>query len=306
MGWNHIHLLRTRRTTLPADELAGLPSHADLGAALVHRPAAAIIATPTSLHLDSAIPAARAGCHLLIEKPLSHSLDRIDALRQAATSAGVQVLTGFQFRYHPGFRALRRLLQEEAIGPVTGLQVHWGEYLPAWHPWEDYRQSYAARADLGGGVVLTLCHPFDYLRWLLGEVVQVTASTSSLGGLGIDVEDTAEITLRFASGLLAQVHLDYLEQTGSHTLLVTGRDGRLLWDARGDVRLSSRSSVRDQVFPAPGGFTRDTMFLDEMRHFLACIEGREVPQCTLEDGIAALRIALAARQSAAEGRAVVL
>jgi predicted dehydrogenase len=300
LGWNHIHLLRTRRATLPEDELAGLPSHTDIGAALAHRPAAVIIATPSSLHLDSALPAARAGCHLLIEKPLSHSLDRIDTLRPAVTSAGVQVLTGFQFRYHHGLHTLWSLLADGAIGPLTGIQVHWGEYLPAWHPWEDYRQSYAARADLGGGVVLTLCHPFDYLRWLFGEVAQVTASTSSRGGLGIDVEDTAEITLRFASGLLAQVHLDYLEQPGSHTLLVTGRDGRLFWDARGDVRLS------DQVFPAPAGFTRDTMFLDEMRHFLACMEGREVPQCNLEDGIAALRIALAAKQSAAEGRAVVL
>jgi predicted dehydrogenase len=300
LGWNHIHLLRTRRTTLPEDELAGLPSHTDIGAALAHRPAAVIIATPSSLHLDSALPAARAGCHLLIEKPLSHTLDRVDNLRQAVTSAGVQVLTGFQFRYHPGLHTLWSLLADGAIGPLTGLQVHWGEYLPSWHPWEDYRQSYAARADLGGGVVLTLCHPFDYLRWLFGEVVQVTASTSSRGGLGIDAEDTAEITLRFASGLLAQVHLDYLERPGSHTLLVTGRDGRLFWDARGDVRLS------DQVFPAPASFTRDTMFLDEMRHFLACMKGREVPQCTLEDGIAALRIALAAKQSAAEGRAVVL
>jgi len=286
LGCDNLHLLRTHRSTLPDDDLTGMPTHTDLVAALAQGPAGVVIATPSSLHLEAAIPAANAGCHLFIEKPISHTLEGIDSLRQAVASGGAGVLTGFQFRHHPGLRRIQSFLAKGLVAPPIQAQVHWGEYLPNWHPWEDYRQSYAARADLGGGVVLTLCHPFDYLRWLLGEVVEVSAVTANSGQLGIEVEDTADISLRFASGSVAQVHLDYLEQPGSHRLSVSGSSGVLEWQ--------------------PDRSDRDTIFLEEMRHFLACVAGREQPVCTLDDGIAALRIALAVRQSAAEGRAIAL
>ena len=273
-----ITLLRSFRSTLPDDELRGLPVDTTIQEALARRPDAVIVATPTALHLDTALPAARAGCHLLIEKPVSHSLNGVEELRSTAAS----VLVGFQYRFHPGLRRIRHLLHSVLAGQPWHASLEWGEYLPGWHPWEDYRHSYAARAELGGGVLLTLCHPFDYLRWLFGEVESVAATTSSQGGLGIDVEDTADIQLRFAGGASAQVHLDYLAQPPRHRLHLTGPAGALEWDLSADGE-------------------RDAMFLEEMRHFVACLEGREQPVCTLDDGIAALRIALAAKQSAAQG-----
>ena len=65
-------------------------------------------------------------------------------------------MVGFQYRFHPGLRIVKQLVDDGAIGRVIHAQAHWGEYLPAWHPWEDYRQSYSARADLGGGVILNV------------------------------------------------------------------------------------------------------------------------------------------------------
>ena len=300
LGGHSIRLLRTFQSTLPEEELAGLPVETDLATALAGKPAV-IVANPTARHLDVAIPAAEAGCHLLIEKPLSHSLEGIDSLAAAARESGARVLSGFQFRFHPGLRRVKDLLA--AIGPLVDVAAHWGEYLPQWHPWEDYRRGYSARADLGGGVVLTLCHPFDYLRWLVGEVAEVCATVSSRGDLGIDVEDTADIALRFANDVAGQVHLNFTERPASHWMRLTGRRGSISWDAAdGMVRLAAGGG--EQVFPAPDGFERNAMFLEEMRHFIACVEGTEQPLCTLEDGIQALRIALAAKQSAQEGRPV--
>jgi predicted dehydrogenase len=97
----------------------------------------------------------------------------------------------------------------EAIGRPISARSHWGEYLPAWHPWEDYRDSYSARADLGGGVVLTLCHPFDYLRWFFSEIESLSAETARSDALGLNVEDFAEAILAFKDGPYASVHLDY-------------------------------------------------------------------------------------------------
>ena len=151
LGEKDIILLRTRKATLPDDELTGFPVETDIQEALrKYKPDAVIVSNPTSMHLDIAIPAAAAGCHILLEKPVSNSLERLDILQEAAQKSGSKILVGFQFRYHPTLNKARELIQEGALGKVLTVHAHWGEYLPQWHPWEDYRQSYAARADLGG------------------------------------------------------------------------------------------------------------------------------------------------------------
>ena len=166
-------LYRSGQSTLPDDELMGYVTETEIDAALAHEPDAVIVSNPTALHLDVAILAAEAGCHILLEKPISHNLERIDEFQAAVECVGGKVLVGYQFRYHPDLRVMKRLLEEEKIGKPICVQAHWGEYLPAWHPWEDYRQSYAAQRDLGGEVALTLCHPFDHLHRLFCKAVIV-------------------------------------------------------------------------------------------------------------------------------------
>jgi len=307
LGERDILLYRTQRSSLPEAELAAYPTETDLAAALAHQPQAVIISNPTSLHLDVAIPAARAGCHLLLEKPVSHSLERLDELQHALQAGGGQVLVGFQFRFHPGLRKIAELLSQKAIGRPLSIRAHWGEYLPGWHPWEDYRQGYSARADLGGGVILTLSHPLDYLRWLFGEVESLWAFAGQLSNLGLDVEDTAEIGLRFKNGGLGSLHLDYNQRPSAHHLEIIGTNGMIHWDnADGGVQLyrADHPQGEGEIFPvSPGGgqaFERNELFLAEMRHFLAIIHGIAQPLCTLGDGIQALRLALAAHRSAQE------
>ena len=76
---------------------------------------------------------------------------------------------GCQLRMHPGLQKIEEWIKQDKLGKIYSVQVDLGEYLPDWHPWEDYRQSYAARADQGGGVILTLIHELDYLHWLFGK-----------------------------------------------------------------------------------------------------------------------------------------
>lgn len=291
----------------PADDLIGswLVEYTDLKQALAQQPVAAIVCNPTSLHLAVALPAARAGCHLFIEKPLSHSLEGLDELSRIIREQPLVAMVGFQFRFHPGLRTVKQLLDEGAVGRVVHALAHWGEYLPGWHPWEDYRRSYSARADLGGGAILTLCHPLDYLHWLLGTVRAVTATTGRISGLELDVEDTADVTLQFVSGAMGTVHLDYVQRPPSHWLQITGTTGTIRWDnADGTVHCYRADRGEWERIPAPAEFERNTMFLDEMRHFLDCTAGRAEPLVTLDDGIRALEVALAAKLSAAEGRVV--
>ncbi|TLN28568.1 Gfo/Idh/MocA family oxidoreductase, partial [bacterium] len=264
-----------------------------LGAALAHRPDALIVANPTALHLGVAIPAALAGCHILMEKPVSDSLEGMDELKNALRSGGGKLLVGFQFRFHPGLRKAAALLRQGAIGRPVFARAHWGEYLPAWHPWEDYRQSYTSRPELGGGVVRTLSHPFDYLRWLLGEAEVTFAQVGALGDLDIPVEDSAEINLRFAGGAIGSLHLDYLQQPPVHRLEISGTSGTLRWDNADGTLHCFRAEVGQwESHPTSEGFERNTLFLDELRHFMDVIAGRAEPVCSLEDGIRVQQLAL--------------
>ena len=312
-----IVLLRTRKGTLPDDELAGYPVETDLSEALKkHKLDAVIVANPTSMHLDVAIPAAEAGCHILLEKPVSHSLERLDVLRNAAEKSGSRILVGFQFRYHPTLNKARELIQSNTLGTALTVHAHWGEYLPQWHPWEDYRQSYAARADLGGGAIVTLTHPLDYLCFLLGEVESLWSFNGHISPLDVDVEDVAEIGLKFANGAVGGVHLNYFQRPPVHRLEIVGTDGTLRWDnADGILHLykmpSPFGSYSDtpptpivETLSPPEGFERNQLFVAQTRHFIEVVRGESEPVCSLEDGVMALRLALAAYESQKTGRLI--
>jgi predicted dehydrogenase len=218
--------------------------------------------------------------------------------------SGSRVLVGFQFRFHPTLRKVKELLSSGDLGQPISARVFWGEYLPDWHPWEDYRLSYSARSDLGGGVVLTQSHPFDFLHWLFGDVNSIFGTVRRSGDLEIDVEDVAEVDLEFIGGLKASVHLDYLQKPPTNWLEIVCARGYLKWDAATGLLSVSYASGDAEEFPVPNGFERNDMFLSELHHFIDTANGKATPQCTLQDGIKALQIALAVHQSSATGQVV--
>src|SRR5690349_13285713 len=310
LGEREIILLRTRKATLPDDELAGYPVETDIQEALEkHTPDAVIVANPTSMHLEVAIPAAEAGCHILLEKPVSHSLERLDVLRKTAEKSGSKIHVGFQFCYHPTLNKARELIQSNTLGRILTVHAHWGEYLPQWHPWEDYRQSYAARSDLGGGVIVTLTHPLDYLCYLLGEVESLYSFNGHISPLAVDVEDVAEIGLKFRNGALGAVDVNYFQRPPVHRLEIVGTDGTLRWD-NGDssihhYKMPSSFACFSTPPPAraiesccpPDGSERNQLFEAQTRHFIDVVRGKVEPDCRVEDGVKGLRLALGAYES---------
>ena len=306
LGETDFVLLRSHQSTLPETDINGIPDESDINDALAHQPDAVVVSNPTALHLQVAIPAAQAGCAILMEKPVSHNLDRVEELHSAVDQHGNRLLVGFQYRFHPVLIKVREFVQAQEIGKPISFRVHWGEYLPGWHPWENYRQSYSARPELGGGVVNTLSHPLDYLRWIFGEVDSVWAFTSS-AGLGLDVEDSAEIGLRFISGLAGTVHLDYVQQPGKHTLEIIGANGMIAFDnATACAKVYRTGQTEPEEILPPAGFERNTLFLAEMQHFINVANRIDMPICDIHDGIAALKLTMAVHQSSRGGELVKL
>jgi predicted dehydrogenase len=306
LGEKDIVLFRTRKATMPDEELAGFPVETDLQEALKnHKPDAVIVANPTAFHLEVAIPAAQAGCAILLEKPISHSTERLDVLQAAVKKSGSKVLVGFQFRFHPGLQHAKELISKGEIGRVISAHVHFGEYLPAWHPWEDYRRGYAARADLGGGVVLTQCHALDYLPWLVGKVESVWAFTAKLSDLEVDVEDTAKIGLRFIGGVLGSLHLDYNQQPPAHHFEVIGTQGSLKWNLSDGATRIYRVEKKDwDVYPLSAGWERNLMFMEQMKHFADVVHHKVEPSCSLEAGVNVMKLIAAVNESQKTGKLI--
>jgi len=145
-----------------------------------------------------------------------------------------------------------------------------------------------------------LCHPLDYLRWLLGEVNSLWAYTAQAGDLDLSVEDTAEIGLRFVSGVIGSIHLNYNRRPASHNLAIVGTHGTIRWNGADGVVLWSQG-FDWKTFEPPKEFERNDLFLDQMKHFLDVVRKDGIPMCGLEDGIKALEIALGVQVSSQNG-----
>ena len=278
----------------------GLTVFDNLDAALEARPDAVFVCTPSSGHLEIAQRAADAGCHLFIEKPISNTLEGLEHLRETVAAKRLVALVGCQWRYHPAVQWLREVLQAAALGPLVRAEIDYGEYLPDWHPYEDYRTSYAARADLGGGVVLTQIHDYDLAWWLFGPPRTVTATGGHSSDLEIDVEDTVEARLE-GGALPVTIRQSIASRPPRRTVTVDGENGSITVDllagrVSSDPRLISAGAFAD--------YQRNQMFVEEARHFCACVSGQETPAVPLDDGIAVLRLALAVKDAMRTGRAV--
>lgn len=283
----------------------GVKEFTDLSAALADRPDAVVISNPTSLHIPTALAAARVGCHLFLEKPISHTLEGVRDLLALVDEKKLVAFVGHQLRFHPLLLKLEKLLSAGRIGRVTAVHADFGEYLPNWHPYEDYRRSYAARRELGGGVILSQIHDFDYLMWLFGIPHKLLCVGGHLSDLEIDVEDTASTLMECRyQGRTIPIHLhqDFVRRVARRSCQVIGEQGEITADiANRTLRIIDANGVIevDSTFST---LERNQLFIDEMKHFLSCLTRGDTPRVTARDGANGLNVALTALQSLHTGR----
>ena len=297
---------RTRKKSIKElEDKYHIKTYSNLTEALNQSPDAVLVTNPTSLHIQSALSAAKQGCHIFIEKPISNTLDGIDELIDIVHKKNLVVLVGCNLRFHPCLQFIKKLLDEKRIGKVVSARVQMGQYLPDWHPWEDYRTMYSAHQSLGGGIILDMVHELDYISWLLGDVTKVFSFSDKLSDLDIDTEDVAEILLRFESGAIAEVHLDYIQRYPSRSCEIIGDEGSIVWNLNeGTVKVYTSEKNEWKLFEQPKSYDMNQTYIDEIVHFISCIEGKEKPLISITDGLEVLKIALAAKESAKNGEII--
>jgi predicted dehydrogenase len=273
------------------------------------------IACPNDLHAQVCIDAAAAGKHVICEKPLALNLDECDAMIEACRKAGVLLLYAEELLFAPKYVRAKTLVDEGALGRVyyvRQLECHYGPHSD-WF-W-DVRRS-------GGGVLMDMgCHSIAFARWIYDNA-PIESVAAELGtfvhGDRTQGEDHAIVTLRFAGDRLAVAENSWARAGGVDDRgEIYGSAGLTVADLLRGSSLTTYSSTGYGYAVEKAETTQGwtfTMFEEtwnygfpqEMAHFIACIEGREQPRSTGEDGRAVLEAIIAAYASAGHGRRIAL
>lgn len=258
------------------------------------KPDVAFITNVTNLHVPTAIELAKAGINLFIEKPLSNSMKQVQYLSKIAKNQKIKVMMGCNLRFHECIIKIKKLVEKNTIGEIISAKVEWGSYLPDWHPYEDYRDSYAAREKLGGGIMFTCIHEIDYLYWIFGEVDEVVSFTGKYSNLELDVDDLSAILLKFKKKLIVELHLDHFQRPESRNCKIIGTKGTIYWDSDSNsVKLFDIKKKQWIKQITIQNYKRNDMYVKELKHFLSCISRKKETINDLDQGIKTLEIAQA-------------
>jgi predicted dehydrogenase len=281
-------------------------TYGSLTAGLRADPDVVFVTTPSNHHISPAQRAAAAGCDLFIEKPLSNTEEGVKALIETIERRNLTTMIGSNMRFHPAIETAKQLLDDNRIGRVVSARIEGGSYLPDWHPEDDYREMYSAKAGVGGAL-LDYIHEINYAQWLFGEITTVSAMVGESSALEIETEDTAALISRTTMDTLVEFHLDYIQRPYSRSYHTIGEEGTIRWEwGESSVRRYDPQDERWITESAWPDWETDQMYRDEIEHFLSCVESGTKTRSPVADGYRDLEAALAAKESGSTGKQITI
>lgn len=283
-----------------ADKYALRRSFVSLEKAVAAGHDAAVICTPAHWHVPMARQLAEAGLGLLIEKPLSVSLDGVSDL--AALVRGKQLLASvaYVYRAHPALAEMKRAIDDHRFGRPVEVVVTSGQHFPFYRP--AYREIYYTRHETGGGAIQdALTHLMNASEWLVGPITRLVADADHCVLEGVDVEDTVHIIARHGA-VLSSFSLNQHQPPNESTLSVICERGALRFESHNRRWLSCVEPGADWTVEAEFPLERDDLFIRQANSFLDLLDGNAEPACSLEEGIQTLQVNLAALRSVRERR----
>ena len=266
-----------------------------LEAALRHSCKAAVIATPTHLHVGIAIACAKAGIHLLIEKPLSVGLERVSLLSRVIRDNDIRAMIAYIHRSNPALVAMKAAINSGRFGKPVQVISHAGQHFPTYRP--AYCDIYFSDRKTGGGLVQDgLTHQINTGEWLVGPTTRVAAAAEHFVLEGVEVEDTVQVLARHGSVMATYSgNLHQAPNESSITVVCESATARFVghlnqWQWMTDPD----SDWQIESFDVPD---RDTLFVNQANTFLDFVEGRCEPSCSLEEGVHTLKANLAILES---------
>jgi predicted dehydrogenase len=216
------------------------------------------------------IACAKANCHLFVEKPVSSNTRNEKKIENLIKKKKLTNMVGYMMRFHPAINKIEQLLKKNIIGKIFNIQSMWGEYLPNWHPKENYKKSYASQKKLGGGVSLTLSHDLDLLKKLFGIPQKIYKLDSNDSNLKLKVDTYSNFLVEFKKNIFASIHLNYLMQKPQRYIRIIGENGEINFNYyKNIVSLIKNKSQKTYEFK---NFERNELFLKEINYFIKCVK----------------------------------
>ena len=265
----------------------------------------AIICTPNSTHLKYMEELGDKGTHLLIEKPISSSLDGVRDVLERIGSKGIINMVACNLRFHPAAVTIKKIMNGGDMGKLYFVHSEYGNYLPYQRTGVDYKKVYAAD-NREGGIILDAIHEINLLRWFVDEVIECDCWGYYTGSLDIAGYDLAFAILKFSSGVVTEMRVDCLQKSRRRFYEFVFEKGTILWESTGkspefcEVRLYNDNQKMWKIIYKDSGYDLNKMYVEELRYFIECVNKGEKTCNSGWEGLRDLEVALTFLQKASE------
>ena len=256
----------------------------------------AFICNPSSLHIKYAIQLAKLGINLFIEKPLSNSMKNVKKLKDIIKKKDIKCMLGFNLRYNDCYKFIEKNIKvKNYFGKIYKVDLFNGEYLPNYHPYEDYRKSYASKKKLGGGVLLTQIHELDLILSLFGKPKKIYSNCDRISNLEIDVEDNVDALMIMKNKIILNLHLDYITIPSTRYLKIYGYKRNLYWDYyKNHIEIFDKKKMKLKKISFKK-LNRNLMFKKEIKDFINSKHpNSDLPN--IKTGIETLKLAISIKK----------
>lgn len=235
----------------------------------------AVIANPTSLHIDTARLCAERGMHLFLEKPIDARLDGLDELIAICQSKQLTSYVAYPLRFHAVIGALRERLARRQVRHV---RMVCASYLPDWRPGRAHLDVYSAHARMGGGVLLDMSHELDLAQYLFGPVRSLRGTLRRTGDVTVDAEDCADVLLSHDWGT-TNISLTMISRSPRRVISIETADGYLAADIRAQTVTDLRDGNVETITLTAGA---DNMYVAQLRYFFGNLGRTEIDNNLLQ------------------------
>jgi predicted dehydrogenase len=257
----HSPLLRSDFTVEEGGTLEdkfGLHVFESMEAAFANKPDLTVIATPTSCHRIPLMLAAEAGSAIIVEKPWAEDLADFQQFANIVSGKELPFLISFQRRYHPLIAKAHKLVKAGSIGVPLAASFTVFSDVRTWHGYENWKNLYAVRPELGGGVLLTEIHEIDLASWFFGMPDGVVCSGGNRSTESLDVEDTVQMTLLYRS-FSVQITLCFMHENRERSFHIAGTEGDIWWNEADNI-LTVKQFKNAMAEYSVSDFSNDMMF----------------------------------------------
>jgi len=285
-----------------AEEKYNIRTFAKFDEAMQDLPDALIISTPPDLHTKYAMEAAKNNKHFFVEASVVD--DRMDELIALCRNKKIVAAPSCTMRFNSSIRRVKEVVDRGEIGRPLAFTYHSGQYLPDWHPWENYRKFYVAKRETGAAREI-VCFELVWLTWIFGGVETISCFCGKTSILDIDIDDVYQVMMKFKNGVLGHMQVDVVSRIADRSCKIFGERGVIFWNWGEDVRVYAAKDKQWKSHQEKKGISiegyeekiKEEPYEEEMKQFIRAIKKEEKYPYTLEEDKSILGLLHAAEQS---------